>query len=153
MEVILKRKEVPAIVRALGQVKGMKDFKKAISLSRDLRILRKIVEETEEASKTCKPENFDSLAEEFRNLKFKKAKEFELKDGEILNEQAINAHVLLTWPNAKKFNDAQKSYTIEIEGLSNQEITIDLHTELTEKDLPKCAEDIAIAEALSYFIK
>lgn len=153
MKLTLKRKEVPAIVAALAEVKGMKDFKKAISLGRDSRALKGIQEETEAAIKAATPENFEQLTAELRDLKTKKAKEFDLKDGELINEQALTAHVLIFWPNAGKWQAANKAFNESVESIYNEKIKIDLHTELTDKDLPKCAEDVKVAEALSYFMK
>lgn len=153
MKVTLKRKEVPAIVAALAEVKGMKDFKKAISLGRDSRALKGIQEETEAAIKAATPENFDTLSTEIRDLKAKKAKEFDLKEGELLNEQALTAHVLIMWPKAGEWQAANKAFNESVESIYNEKIEIDLHTELADKDLPKCAEDVRVAEALSYFMK
>lgn len=153
MKVTLKRKEVPAIVAALAEVKGMKDFKKAISLGRDSRVLKGIQEETEAAIKAATPENYEQLSTELRDLKTKKAKEFELKEGELINEQALTTHVLIFWPNTGKWQAANKAFNESVESIYNEKIEIDFHTELGEKDLPKCAEDVKIAEALSYFMK
>ena len=153
MKVTLKRKEVPAIVAALAEVKGMKDFKKAISLGRDSRVLKGVQEETEAAIKAATPENYEQLTTELRDLKTKKAKEFDLKDGELINEQALTAHVLIFWPNTGKWQAANKTFNERVEAIYNEKIEIELHTELADKDLPKCAEDVRVAEALSYFMK
>lgn len=153
MNATLKRKEVPGIISALAEVKGMKDFRKAISLGRDSRKLKEIQEETEAAIKAATPENYQQLANELRDLKSKKAKEFDLKDGELLNEQALSAHVMIMWPNAGKWQAANKAFNESIEAIYSEKVEIEFHTELSDKDLPKCAEDVRIAEALSYFVK
>ena len=153
MKVTLRRKHLPFIIDGLAQVKGMKDFKKAISLGMDSRALKGIQEETDAAIKAATPENFDALSTEIRDLKAKKAKEFDLKDGELLNEQALTAHVLIMWPKAGEWQAANKSFNESVESIYNEKIEIDLYTELTDKDLPKCSEDVRVAEALSYFMK
>jgi len=149
----IRRKEVILIANGLSQLKGIKDFKKSITLGRDLRLLKSIQEKTEEALKFCKPENIDELSVEFRELKQKKAKEFELKDGEVLNDGAIGSHVLLLWPNAAAWTKANMDYNERYEAIQNEEIKVEFHTEkIEEKDFEKKPTDVSIGEVLSYFI-
>jgi len=149
----LKRKEIPNIIVGLGKVTGMKDFKKSISLGRDRRMLKGIQDETEDAMKICKPESYDGLLEEYNGLKQKKAKEFELKDGETVNENAIGSHVMLTWSKSKDWTKVIKDYDEAVAALGNEEVELEVHTELLEKDIPKSAEDVSVAEILGYFVK
>lgn len=153
MKVTLRRKQLPFIIAGLAQVKGMKDFRKAISLGRDSRALKACQDDSEAALKACKPENFDSLLDELRELKAAKAKEFVPKEGEVINENAITAHVLTHWTKTKEWVKANKDYNDATEAIANEIIDIEVHTELSESDFPKCAEDVDIAEVLSYFMK
>ena len=153
MKLSIKRKEVPFIVSGLSQVKGMKDFTKAISLGRDSRVLKGIQDDTEEAIKKCKPDNYDELLDELNDLKRKKAQEIAMKEGEVVNDNVINTHVLLTWEKGKDWLKCNKEYNQAAEAISNEIIVVDVHTELTEKDFPKSAEDVSVAEVLSYFLK
>lgn len=149
----IRRKEVILIANGLSQLKGIKDFKKSITLGRDVRLLKSIQEKTEEALKFCKPENIDELSVEFRELKQKKAKEFELKDGEVLNDAAIGSHVLLLWPKAVAWTKANMDYNERYEAIQNEEIEVELHTEkIEEKDFEKKPTDVSTGEVLSYFI-
>lgn len=153
MKIQIKRKEVGSLISGLGQVKGMTNFMKAISLGRDLRALKALQDENEAAIKACKPEGYDELHQELQELVRTKAKEYKVKDAEILNESAITAHVLLTWEKSAEWRDLTKQYNQNIENISNQAVEFDAHTELEEKDVPKCAEDIAVAEVLALFMK
>lgn len=152
-EITIKRKKVGFIVQGLSLVKGMKDFKKSISLGRDSRILKDILDENETALKTCKPEKYDELENEFRRLKQSLAKESEAKGLENIDSNEIGALVLLTWPKADAWLKLNREYNENVARISNEQVTVEVHTELTEKDFPKCAEDVMIAEALSYFLK
>lgn len=148
----IKRKEVMLIATGLSQLKGIKDFKKSITLGRDVRMLKGIQEKTEEALKFCKPEDLDELTEEFQQLKQKKSKEIELKEGEVLNDNALGGHVMLLWPKAADWTKASKAYNDRYEAILNQEIEIEFHTEkIEEKDFDKKPTDVATGEVLSYF--
>jgi len=149
----IKRKDVPFIVNGLAQMKGLKDFRKAISLGRDSRILKGIQDDTEDAIKKCKPDNFDTLSDEFRDLKQKKAKEIELQDGEVVNDNVVGTHVLLTWGKAKEWQKANKDYNESADAILNELIEVEVHSELAEKDFPKSAADVSVAEVLTYFLK
>lgn len=151
-KITIKRKAVVLIASGLSTLKGIKDFKKSITLGRDVRVLKGIQEETETAIKNCKPENYDVLAEELRDLKQKKAKEFEIKDGEILNDRAIGEHVLLTWSKSAVWAKANKDYNDRAEAIYNETVDIELHTEkIEEKDFEKRPTDVTVGEVLSYF--
>ncbi|HET6558057.1 MAG TPA: hypothetical protein VFG54_12130 [Prolixibacteraceae bacterium] len=154
-QITIKRKRIAGILNALGQIKGMKEAMKSISLGRDIRALRQLMDEAEEALDRCKPENYETLAKELRELKQKKAREIEpsLKEGEVVNEQIVTSHVFLTWPKVNKWMEMTREYEAAEREIMNTEVEVVLHTEFVEKDLPKAVEDAAVAEALSYFMK
>lgn len=154
MKLNIKRKEIPFIVNGLSQVTGMKDTKKSLNIGRDIRTLKAEMEITEDSVKAAKPDNYDQLLSELQELKQNKAAEYKnLKEGEVLNENAITSHVLLTWEKAKEWAQATKEYNERLDAISNETVELDMHTELTDADLPKCADNVQIAEVLSYFMK
>ena len=148
----IKRHELPAIIEGLIQIKGMKDYRKAITLGDDRRTLRKEQEKTEESAKMCKPSDYDALEKEFRELKAKKAKEFGDNEGEIINDNVVGAHVMLVWPKAAAWNQANINYQEAINKISNEEVEITLQTDkLDSKDFDMKLIDMKLAEVLSYF--
>lgn len=152
MKLEAKRNEIPFIINGLSQLKGIKDWKKAIALGDDLRKLRKVQQETEEAAKICKPENYDDLAGQFQERCKQKASEMEEKQGELFSESEIGTHVMLTWERSQEWTNCNRDYQEAIQELSTQKIEIELQTEnLTEKDFDKKSIDSNLAEVLSYF--
>lgn len=152
MKLEAKRNEIPFIINGLSQLKGMKEWKKAISLGDDLRKLRKVQQETEEAAKLCKPENYDNLAASFHERCKRKAAEMDEKEGELFSESEIGTHIMLTWDRSLEWTKSNQQYQEAINDLSNQRVSIELQTEnLTEKDFEKKSIDSTLAEVLSYF--
>ncbi|HAH23887.1 MAG TPA: hypothetical protein DCL77_09030 [Prolixibacteraceae bacterium] len=152
MKLELSRNEVPFIISGLSQLKGMKDWKKAIALGDDLRKLRKIQKETEAAAKMCKPEKYDELAIEFQERCKKKAAELGEQEGELLNDSEIGSHVMLIWKRSMEWTTNNRHYQEAINELSAEMIEIDLQTEkLSEEDFEKKAIDSSLGEVLSYF--
>ena len=152
MKLEIRRNEIPFIINGLSQLKGMKDWKKAIALGDDIRKLRKVQQETEEAAKLCKPENYEDLAYQFQERCKRKASEMEEKEGLLLNESEIGTHVMLTWEKSKQWTECNRHYQEAIQELSLQRVEIELQTEtLSEKDFDKKTIDSNLAEVLSYF--
>jgi len=152
MKLEITRNEVPFLINGLSQLKGMKDWKKAIGLGDDLRKLRKIQKETEAAAKMCKPEKYDELAVEFQERCKKKAAELGEKEGELLSEPEIGTHVMLAWNRSMEWTTNNRHYQEAIQELSIQVVEIELQTEkLAESDFEKKAIDSSLGEVLSYF--
>lgn len=144
--------EVAFLIQGLSQLKGMKDFKKAIALGDDIRKLRNAQKAIEEAVKLKKPEKYDALLKEFQELKQKKAKEFGDVEGEILSGEEIGAHVMLVWPKAKDWNAVNREYQEALTNIGNETIELELQTEkLVAADFEKKALDASMGEVLSYF--
>ena len=148
----IKRKQIQYVIEGLSLVVGMKDYRKGISLGLDSRVLKDAQSDIETALNNCKPDNYDVLLEEFQELQRKKASEYNVNEGEIINENGIISHILLSWDKAKEWSKVNTEYNKEIDRLRNEVIDIDVHTELTIEDFPKCAVDVRIAEALTYFL-
>lgn len=152
MKLEITRNEVPFLINGLSQLKGMKDWKKAISLGDDLRRLRKIQKETDAAAKMCKPEKYDELAAEFQERCKRKAGELGDHPGELFSEADIGTHVMLAWSRSMEWTTNNRHYQEAINELSVEVVEIELQTErLTESDFEKKSIDSSLGEVLSYF--
>lgn len=148
----IKRKEVILIANGLSALTGIKDFKKTISLGRDIRLLKKIQEETETALKACKPEKYDQLSDEFNKLKQEKANELGTEK-ELLSANVIGEHVMLLWSKSDSWNKANEDYNKRYSDIVNEEVEVELFTDtITEKDFDKKPNTVAVGEVLSYFM-
>lgn len=149
----LKRKEINGIIAELQGVTGLKDWKKAISLGRDVRVLKGIQDETDTALKSTKPEGYDELQAELTALVQKKASEIKLQEGQILMEKPLIDSVLTTWEKALEYKRLTKEYDESYKAIQNEEVEIDNHTTLTEADLPKTVGSVGMAEVLGLFME
>lgn len=143
MKAKLKRSELSELLQRMRSLTGIKSVKKALDFGRDIKKIKSLIEDFNEAIEKTKPPR---LVELIAEMKIKFAKELKEKT-EVTNPELIEK-----WEHGKEFIDLTSEFRKERDDFMNEKIEIVFKTVFTEQDVTS-VPDAKTAEMLMYFMK
>jgi hypothetical protein len=139
MKIEIKRREIPALLKQMQSLAGIKNVKKALSFGRDIRLMKELVNEIEDFSFT-KPARLTELQREFDNL-FRQN-----------SAKSSEAEILKSWDYGQEFMALLEDYRISERQFLRETVEMTFSTIFDEADF-ESVPNAQVAYMLSFFMK
>lgn len=139
----IKRSQLPELLEQMRSLKGIATVKKAIEFGRDIKYLKNLIDEANEAIEKIKTERYVELE-----------KEIQKKFGKELRERGSiqNSELKSKWNNADEFIELYSDFTFRRDQYLNEICELDFCTIFSDNDLTSLSDGKTAEMLANYFM-